>query len=129
MLNKLVELENLLAKLVEYVLKHRRGRVFEKWTEDQLYVSFRRGVLDHSLTYFIEEYTGEVMGLCHGAPDFHTKTFFVYNILTTDKKVLPLLLATFDQFYPDFKLTATRRGKYHEYKLASFRRKLQHLID
>jgi hypothetical protein len=123
-----IAIEQLVARLVEYVVKNRRGRAFLNWTVEDMDREFRDGILHKMLVYATDQ-RDDICGIVHGYADESKKQFHVANILSSKKFVLPKFIQMFDMLYPGYTLVAKRHDKIKTYNLPQFRRKVQHIID
>lgn len=128
-MNPILKIDAHISKLVDFVLKNRHKGAFPDYSGDELYVLFKQNMFQRTMLFTENEKTGMITGVVHGAPDFDGRSFYVYNILTTERTALVNFLRFFDNMFPGFSLKARRHGKIIIYNLPQFRRKLLKEID
>jgi len=98
--------------LVDFILENRRGKVFKNWSDAAIYSYICECLETNTLAYATHE--GKVVGVVCGTKTLQ-KNIYIMEILTTRAGVLKQFVAFFKRIYPDYTLTAHRRGKYIEY--------------
>lgn len=114
--------------MVNFAWLHRRKKAFflVKDIEDirkEIWHSLGR----NCFAFCTDVKTGDVIGIVTGDVEPEDKLFYVKNILTTQRRVLALLLDKFSSLYPGYKLEARRHGKVKHYNTKKFLLKVNRL--
>lgn len=104
-----------LGKLVEFVLKHRKGRAFNGYNTTTIAQEILDGMKSNTLRYAINE-REEIVGIVCAAANPVNKTLYVHDILTTESWVLSKFVNDFQQTFAGWSIHSTRRcGKVIRY--------------
>lgn len=105
----------IVGDLVEFVLKHRKGKVWLGWTREQLAQEIALAANRNSLS-FIAKADGTVEGLVvfEEAPSY--KLIHINNILTIRKGIIKLFCMAFKSRYPGWDIQGNRRDYLVRYK-------------
>lgn len=107
--------------LVDFVLKHRRGKVFKDMSEDEVRYELAR----ERLVYATGP-KGEVIGLVVYRADHERRMLFIRRLLTTSRGVIRHFTAKAREWYPGFTLAARRREQPVTYERTP---RLLHLLE
>lgn len=104
--------------IADFIVKVRiEKRAFGGWTYDQIRTHLMQHYSAKGLAVVRDEKTFEIVGVVTGDVDSANKRFHVQNILTVrdDGTSLRLLLNLFKATYPNYTLSARRKGKQKQY--------------
>lgn len=104
-----------LKDLTTFVLKYRRGKAFEKHTEEEIIQDLHQAQSLSCMVYCINP-LGEVNGLAIGSRFPELNMFFVTQALASESGVLNALLQKFRKLYPTYRIEARRHGRIYSYR-------------
>ena len=93
---------SLLFKLVQFILKNRKGLAFKDWTEEDITVNLILRFSKQEASFSINNETKEINGVVLACANEPSKTLRVVNILTTEPGVMKTFIRRFQSIYPDF---------------------------
>lgn len=99
----------------DWVLEHRKGKVFQNQTPDQIEWAIARAIHAGGFT-FAQDADEQIVGICCASPNSVEKTLRVHHILAIDPTVLPSMIASFKKRFSGYTITAKRRGREIRYR-------------
>lgn len=105
----------LVTDLVSFVLRNRKGKVFKDWEPWQIDVVISQAISRNSICVDICDVSGIIFGIVIGTPDVSKKVMHIDQILTTHDSTMRKFGQWFRENYPEFTITAIRRGKFVDY--------------
>jgi hypothetical protein len=100
--------------VVDFVLAHRRNKVFKGMDENRIAVAVQQAINAGSFGYTFDE-SGNLMGVCVATPDRISRRLHVKHILAIAPGAVGKMLQTFHTFFDGWTITAHRRGKFVTY--------------
>ena len=100
-------LNELVEKLVSFIILNRKNKAFEGWPEDKIRLAMRQAMYNQSLLWCSNE-TGQIVGVVFGDANHLNKSFYVVGILTTDPRAIKQFVVRFDQMFPGYSLEGWR---------------------
>src|SRR5678815_5447569 len=104
----------MVADLVNYVRKNRRGNAFKDWAFDTLIARFADGIDERTLYYSVD-HEGNINGVALGTLSADKKSLYIDSVLTTAKDVLKKFIIHVHCMYPDVQLCAHRYNQFITY--------------
>lgn len=116
---------NMVAEdLVEFVVKNRVGKkAFFKYTERQIKLQILDGLIQGTC-FYSKDVEGKIDGVVTATLRDEGKVMYVLNILANHKNCIKNFFVMFKNRFPNFRLTALRRGKPVEYNVERLQKKL-----
>jgi len=96
------------GELVEWIIKHKRGKAFN-YEAEIIQREVCQAIADGVFVY--SELNGEIEGVACGYRDERSHCVHIWDVLTTKQGVIQKFMARFLLVYPDWKITARRKGK------------------
>ncbi len=125
MLETTPAIENLLDRLVAFIIKYRANKAFKGYTKEQIRTNLHAALLNMTMIYCTDE-EDNITGIVHGRRDTYSKIFYVYDILAKPgcNYVLRKFIEAYKVMFPDYALIADRRDKKVEYNTKKLLRKI-----
>lgn len=105
----------MLNKLVDFVVAHRRRRVFMGMSASDV-----RRELESLPVVFSTDGKGQVNGIVVYEPDPSTETLFIRRILTNGRGIIAQFLAKAGEYFPGYTMVARRHGRVVNYNTPRF---------
>lgn len=100
--------------MIAFVLSYRgHSKAFYEYTPEQIFEHLRSVATVGGLCYVQEQ--GQLIGVVTAVPNSATKQLKITNILTRNRQAIGVMVSEFTARFPDFKLTALRKGKQISY--------------
>lgn len=113
------------ATLAKWILEHRCKLGFKEFSKSALARDLAEASKSKELAY-VATADGSIRGVVLCKRDDTFRRLHIRDILTTDRRALPMLVGIFRSWYPGWSLTANRRGKYRCYPTTRLLTKLCH---
>ena len=112
------------ADVVSFIIKHRRGKAFYKYSVPDIVGVVMQGIEDNTLG-IVKNPAGEIEGICIAHKNDRMKYLHIMHILTIRKGLVRKLLELKRSLYPDYTISGNRHGRLKEFKpelIAAFER-------
>ncbi len=113
------------ATLVKWISEHRRKAGFKDFSKGALARAVAQASQRRELA-FVTTADGLIRGVVLCQREDTLRRLHIRDILTTDRRALPMLVGIFRSWYPGWSLTANRRGKFRCYATDRLLSKLTH---
>lgn len=113
------------ATLAKWIWEHRRKEGFKDFSKGALARDLAKASMRKELAY-VASVDGSIRGVVLCKREDTLKRLHIRDILTTDRRALPMLVGIFRSWYPGWGLTANRRGKFRTYATQRLLSKLTH---
>lgn len=113
------------ATMARWIWENRCKDGFKEFSRASLARDLAKAAARRELAYVVTP-DGAIKGVVLCQREDSLKRLHVRDILTTDKRALPMLIGIFRSWYPGWTLTANRRGRFRCYATTRLLSKLTH---
>lgn len=99
-----------IGDIVKWIIATRVKGAFASYSEDNVAFAVQRSIDENVFAYNLDE-TGQFNGVVCGKKNQLTHEIVIDDILTTKQGVVKQFMKQFMQFYPDWVITGTCRGR------------------
>ena len=114
-----------LEELVDFVVAKRKGAAFRDWPYAMIATGIYQAAESNTLAYHRDS-NNKLDGIVIARRDDLKRNIHVINILTTNPGVIELMALQFVTLFPNYTLTAYRRGKLITYDTVKIIAKILH---
>lgn len=109
-------------ELVMWIFKHRRNKVFKKYTVKDIKHSIVSAIADNCCVVLQDQCNSSILGIVLARRDDERKLLYVENILTIRSGLMPVFVEAFVNRFPGWSIAAKRRGREVSYNTKNFLR-------
>jgi hypothetical protein len=105
-----------LENVVEFILEHRKNKVFKGFTREQIALACVDSLEEEAFLVDVDFNTGKIYGVVLGRQAPAYKLLHICHILTISPGVIKRFVAEFKKRFPDWDLQANRHDNLIRYK-------------